>query len=82
MSTCLFFCSRNLILEDIKHHHHADASSTVALGVLFLSGNRSLAFLPSSSPQLRVDVSLSAAPRRLEDNVDGPLYVNDKVRDK
>jgi glyoxylase-like metal-dependent hydrolase (beta-lactamase superfamily II)/ferredoxin len=38
-----------------------------------------LAFVPSSASSRRApDTSLRAAPRRLEDNVDGPLYVNDK----
>jgi hypothetical protein len=50
--------------------------STVAL-LLVLSYTTQAFVTPT---QIRCQSSLKAAPKRLEENVDGVLYVNDKVR--
>jgi hypothetical protein len=54
----------------------ATITSTAAFVSAFLAPSISLKFRTSSSHEGK----LQAAPRRLEENVPGPLYVNEKVR--
>jgi hypothetical protein len=49
------------------------------LQLLLIFANSTAAFVSLQPSGRRIDVSLGAAPKRLDDNVEGPLYVNEKV---
>lgn len=50
------------------------------LQLLLIFSSSAAAFVSRHPSGRRIDVSLGAAPKRLADNVEGPLYVNEKVR--
>ena len=49
------------------------------LQLLLIFASSAAAFVSRQPSRERIDVSLGAKPKRLADNVEGPLFVNEKV---